>query len=173
MQDHPRADRPRAEDAEQGDGPRSIDRQKGYAAFMGVYGAVSAGLLGIGAARRDQISVPGPVDVVLLGLATNKLSRLITKDAVTTPLRAPFTEFEEHGGPAELNEAPRGSGLRHSLGEMLSCPFCADVWVATGLTAANVLAPRFGRVVTAGLAAVGIADYLQFGYSAAQQTVEG
>ncbi|MEZ5239189.1 MAG: DUF1360 domain-containing protein [Microthrixaceae bacterium] len=69
--------------------------------------------------------MPGPVDVVLLRTCDEQALRLITKGAVTTPLRAPFTEFEEHGGPAELNEAPRGSGLRHSLGEMLSCPFCA------------------------------------------------
>lgn len=34
-------------------------------------------------------------DLVLLGVATFKLSRLISKDRVTAFLRAPFTRFQE------------------------------------------------------------------------------
>ena len=46
-------------------------------------------------------------------MATHKLSRIIAKDPVTSPLRAPFTTFEGTSGPAELAEEPSsGQGLR-------------------------------------------------------------
>ena len=77
-----------------------------------------------------------PADVVLLSIATHKLSRLLSKDAVTSPLRAPFTRYDHPIGSGEVTEQVRdqGSSTRHAVGELLSCPFCLAVWVATGLT---------------------------------------
>ena len=49
-------------------------------------------------------------DLALIGTASYKLSRLIAKKKVTAFVRAPFTELEGKGGPAELEEKPRGSG---------------------------------------------------------------
>lgn len=49
-------------------------------------------------------------DVALLGVATHKASRLLTKDAVTSPLRVPFARFEEETGMGEVNESIRGHG---------------------------------------------------------------
>lgn len=49
---------------------------------------------------------------------------------VTAPLRAPFTEFQEEGGPREVEESPRGSGIRRAIGELLACPFGMSQWVA-------------------------------------------
>ena len=48
-------------------------------------------------------------DLVLIGTASYKLSRLIAKKKVTAFVRAPFTELEGKGGPAELEEKPRGT----------------------------------------------------------------
>ena len=80
---------------------------------------------------------------MLISIATHKLSRLLAKDSVTSPLRAPFTRYAEPGGAAEVNEEVRdqGSSIRHSIGELVTCPFCLAVWVATGLTGGLVLAP--------------------------------
>ncbi len=158
--------------SQQDHGPRSRAQERGYLTFMGVYGAVTSALVAVGFARRERISTPGPVDVALLGLATHKLSRLISKDLVTTPLRAPLTEIEGSGAPSELNERPVGQGWTYAIGELISCPFCLDMWVATGLTAATVLAPKLGRTVAAGLASVAVADFLQYAYSVADQSVE-
>ena len=65
-----------------------------------------------------------PAGLLLLGLATQHLTRLIAKDTVTAPLRAPFTRFERPAGEGEVSERVIGTGLRHVLGELLSCPFC-------------------------------------------------
>lgn len=64
-----------------------------------------------------------PWDVILLAAGTHKLSRTISKDSVTAPLRAPFTRYVDRGGPAEVMEEVRATGgLRHSVGELLTCP---------------------------------------------------
>ena len=66
----------------------------------------------------------GASDLLLLGVATYKLSRLISKDSVTSVIRASFAEFQGPAGLNEVNEQPRGSGVQHALGELLTCPFC-------------------------------------------------
>src|SRR4051794_28700891 len=63
-------------------------------------------------------------DLILVGVATHKLSRVITKDAVTSPIRAPFARYQEDLGYGEVNETARGSGLRASIGELLTCNYC-------------------------------------------------
>jgi hypothetical protein len=104
-----------------------------YLAAMGAYAAVTAALAT--AARLTRREVPGGLamrDVLLSAVATHKLSRLITKDPVTSPLRAPFTVYQGQEGPAELQEEVRGKGARKTVGELITCPFCIDMWVATG-----------------------------------------
>ena len=63
-------------------------------------------------------------DVLLLGVATHKLSWAIAREAATSPLRAPFTELEEIESPTHVKEKPRGTGLQRSIGELLTCQFC-------------------------------------------------
>jgi hypothetical protein len=75
-------------------------------------------------------------DIVLLGMATHKLSLVGSQDAITSPLRAPFTELEEKKGPKKVEEKPRGEGLRRSVGELLTCQFClACGWPPSSPTA--------------------------------------
>lgn len=68
-------------------------------------------------------------DIVLLGVATHKLSLMGAKDVVTSPLRAPFTELQEKESPKSVDERPRGEGLQRSIGELLTCQFCLGMWV--------------------------------------------
>ena len=150
------------------------DRPLGsYLATMGTYGASVAALFGAGAlaGKRLPTRVP-PWDVLLLGVATHKLSRTITKDTVTAPLRAPFTEFAAPQGQGELHEEVRGHGLRHTLGELLTCPFCLAQWVATGFTAGLVFAPRGTRLVATTFTAVALSDALQNIYAYLQKKAE-
>ncbi|SHF79902.1 DUF1360 domain-containing protein [Streptoalloteichus hindustanus] len=138
---------------------------RGYLLLLGVYAATAGGLAG--AARLLGRPLPDRVrfdDFALLSLATHKLSRLLTKDSVTSPLRAPFTRFEGRAGASEVNESPRGDGLRRRVGELLSCPFCTAIWVSTALSAGTVFAPRLTRLVCAGLGAVAVSDALQLAY---------
>ncbi|MEV4626317.1 DUF1360 domain-containing protein [Micromonospora sp. NPDC049523] len=148
----------------------------GYLVALGAYAGVTAGLTGVVRATRTPVpAAPSTKDVVLLAIATHKLSRLLTKDAITSPLRAPFTSYDRPIGSGEVMEQVRdqGSSTRHALGELLSCPFCLAVWVATGLTGGLVLAPRLTRLVATALTAVAASDFLQLAYATAQQAAEG
>ncbi|WP_308368712.1 DUF1360 domain-containing protein [Streptomyces sp. ISL-36] len=106
-------------------------------------------------------------------MATFRLSRLLSKGVVTSPLRAPFTRFKEAAGPSEVTEEPRTeSGVRGTVGALVTCPFCVGVWVATTLTGAQLLWPREVRVVTGALTVLAGADALQLAYSALGQKAQ-
>jgi hypothetical protein len=144
-----------------------------YVATMGTYAASVAALVGAGAlAGRRLPERVSPWDVTVLGVATHKLSRLVAKDTVTAPLRAPFTEFEGPQGQGELHEEVRGHGARHAVGELLTCPFCLAQWVATGFAAGLVFAPRATRLVAGTFTAVALSDALQNLYAFLQRKAE-
>ncbi len=52
-------------------------------------------------------------DTALCAVATHKLSRLLARDPVTSPLRAPFTSYQGTAGPAELDETPAAAARRN------------------------------------------------------------
>ena len=110
-----------------------------------------------------------PYDLVLLGAATHKLSRLISKDKVTSPLRAPFTRYRGPAGPGEVSEEPRGTGMRLALGELLVCPYCVGQWVAGAFACSLVTAPRTTRFVASIFTTLGVSDALQVVYKAGQE----
>ena len=145
---------------------------RGYATLTAVFAGAFLGALAV-AERRGHRLPEGfaTADVVLIGLATHKLSRLVTKDRVTSFIRAPFTRYQEPAGYGEVREAPRGHGLRHSVGELLVCPYCAGQWVAGALVLGHAFAPRHTRLLTAMWTAHAIADAAQLAYSAAEKRV--
>jgi Protein of unknown function (DUF1360) len=141
-----------------------------YAVLTSVFGAGLAAF--IAASREGKIAeLPGEVatkDVVLTGIATHKLSRMIGKDRVTSFLRAPFRRYKEQTGPNEMSEATRGEGWRAAIGELVGCPYCIGLWVAAGLSAGVVVAPRETRFVNGILTALTASDFLQIAYKAAE-----
>lgn len=142
-------------------------RTSEYGVVLTVYTAL-AGTLAFVVRRRTRGHLPRMqlTDVVMLGLATFKLSRLISKDKVLAPVREPFVAEATPGEGAELNSEPvPGSGLRHVIGELVTCPFCISVWIATVLLAVFSMAPRAVRLAAAGLGAVVVADSSQYVYS--------
>lgn len=134
----------------------------GYAILLLVFHALVVVLAALRMRSRKQLpdSIPAQ-DIALLSVATFKLSRLITKDKVTAAVRAPFTEYQESGGPAEVEEKPRGDGLNRAVGELLVCPYCIGQWVATILIAAYLWQPRVTRMIASLFAVVTGADYMQ------------
>ncbi|MFE2757177.1 DUF1360 domain-containing protein [Actinosynnema sp. NPDC059335] len=147
---------------------------RGYLTTLGSYGALVAGTTLIG--RRAGVRLPERVsaaDTVLLSLATHKASRLLTKGAVTSVLRAPVTRFDGPAGAAEVNETVRGDGVRHAAGELVTCPFCSGVWIASALTAGLVFAPRATRLVATALSVVAASDWLHLLDGRLKQAGEG
>ena len=138
-----------------------------YAALAGLFNLILAVFLLI--ARKSGRQIPERVetrDIALRGVATHKLSMLVAQDAVTSPLRAPFTELQEKESPKSLDEKPRGKGLRRSVGELLTCQFCLGMWVASFFTYGLVLAPRVTRLIATVFTVVTISDHLHQTYKA-------
>lgn len=136
------------------------------ATFNGLF---AAGLLAARRAGRELPERIGVADLLTIGVASHKLSRLIAKDKMTAPLRAPFTEYEEDGGPGEVEERARGEGPRKAVGEMLVCPYCLGLWVVSTLSIGLLFAPRLTRFVAAVFSALTISDFLQIAYKAAEE----
>jgi hypothetical protein len=144
-----------------------------YAELVGLYNLALAMFLA--AAKGAGRPLPQRValaDILLVGVATFKLSRLMAKDLVTSPLRAPFTTFEGLAGEGEVNEKPRGEGMQRALGELFTCPFCLGTWVAAFLAYALVLSPPITRLIAAILASHALADFLQLAYGATAESVQ-
>lgn len=138
-----------------------------YGVLAGVFNVIFALFLLV--TRGTGRSLPERVearDIALLGMATHKLSLVGAEDAVTSPLRAPFTELQEKESPKKLDEEPRGEGLRRSVGELLTCKFCLSVWLASFFTYGLVLVPRVTRLVATILAVVTVSDHLHQAYKA-------
>lgn len=150
------------------------DRPLGsYLGAMSVY----AGLVGTAVlvGRKRRIPLPERIsagDLALIAVATHKLSRTIAKDAVTSPLRAPFTAYKEPAGAGELNEEVRARGWSHGIGELISCPFCLAQWISTVFVGGLVVAPRATRLVASVFATRAGSDMLQFGYAALERAAE-
>ena len=138
-----------------------------YAALAGLFNLILAIFLLI--ARKSGRPIPERVetrDIALLGVATHKLSMLVAQDAVTSPLRAPFTELQEKQSPKNVDEKPRGKGLRRSIGELITCKFCVGQWVASFFTYGLVFAPAVTRLVASIFAIVALSDHLHQTYKA-------
>jgi hypothetical protein len=135
------------------------------AAFGGIWVAFAATL------RRTRTSLPARYsvgDLVAGGIATHKFTRIVSKAGVTTPLRAAFTEFEGEAGSGEVHERPREQHPQHTIGELLTCPFCLAPWVSSGYVIALVLAPRAARTWAATFSIVAASDFLQHAQAAAR-----
>lgn len=140
---------------------------RGYLMLMAGYSAATG--TGALAARSAGVRMPRDIslrDMALLSVATQRISRLITKDAVTSPVRAPFTRFAGPGSPGEVNEEVRATGAGHAVGELLTCPFCMAQWVGTALVGGLVVAPRTTRLVASVFAVASLADALHYALDA-------
>ena len=146
----------------------------GYVLVMAVFGALVAGAAGLVAASGRRLPAGiDPWDLLLITAGTHKVSRTLSKDAVTSPLRAPFTRYSGTGGPAEVMEEVRtASGVRHAIGELLTCPFCLDMWIATGFAFGYVFAPRVTRLIAGTFTALAGADFLHLLYAKGQKSAE-
>ena len=138
-----------------------------YRAYATITGVFVAGLaLSGGVARllgrdpREQTWL----DLATLSAATFKASRTIARDDVTSFLREPFVE----GDPSDSeDEHPvQTGGMEQAMGELVTCSRCVGTWAAAGLATTQVLAPRFGRMLTWTLACAGINDFLQASFTA-------
>ena len=147
---------------------------RSYSVLTGIFGAAFGG--GMAAAYRHRGELPesySVLDIVTVGVATHKLSRLITKDKITASIRAPFTRFQEATGHGEVAEEPRGEGLRYATGELLICPYCISQWIVGAFAVGLVASPRVTRLVASMYTAQAASDFLQLAYLAGEERAGG
>jgi len=134
-----------------------------YAAIMGTFvgGLVAAGVLARALDRDPQCHTA--LDFAVLSAAAFKASRTLSHDEVTSFVRQPFVRGDAHSGE---DEEPVQGGMEQAIGELVTCSRCAGTWVAAGLAVTQVIAPRFGRLITWSLGAAAANDFLQAGFTA-------
>lgn len=100
-------------------------------------------------------------ELLLTGVATYKLSRMVTRSWIGTAIRAPFTRYVSQGDGDEVNETARGHGVQEAVGDLITCPFCTAHWVASALVLGHDVAPGPTRALTRILAVDVVSDTLQ------------
>jgi hypothetical protein len=134
-----------------------------YASIMGVFagGLAAAGALARALDRDPQCHTA--LDFAVLSAAAFKAARTLSHDEVTSFIRQPFVRGQAYSGE---DEEPVEDGVGQAIGELVTCSRCVGTWVAAGLAATQLVAPRFGRLLTWSLGAAAANDFLQAGFEA-------
>ena len=123
-----------------------------------VYGILLTSLLVARRARGEVEPIRAP-ELIPLGAATFALSKVISREKIGAWVRDPFV----HDDGTEQRR-PRGEGVRHAIGELVTCSRCVGAWSALGLVGVRTLSPTTSQTITAVLALSAANDWLQAGF---------
>ncbi len=101
-----------------------------------------------------------PFDLLLLGLATYRLGRMVAYDKVADPIQQPFAKTVPDETGAGETTRPKGSGVKQAIGELVTCPICSGTWIAAGLVYGLSLLPNPTRVFVAIMSTTGLVEIL-------------
>jgi Protein of unknown function (DUF1360) len=127
-----------------------------FAGGLAVAGAIARAL-----GRDPQCNTA--LDFLVLGAASFKAAHTLSHDEVTSFLRDPFVKGIAHSGD---DEEPVQGGMEQAIGELVTCSRCGGTWAAAALATTQILAPRFGRLLTWSLGAAAANDFLQSAFAA-------
>ena len=125
-----------------------------YAALNAVFGVLLAGVV---LAARERAREGEPLstrDLAVTSAATFALAKVIARERIGLWVREPFVDERD-------GKRPRGSGIRHAVGELVTCTRCVGAWSALGLVGLRLTSPGAGRVVNDVLAVSAMNDWLQ------------
>jgi hypothetical protein len=125
-----------------------------YAALNAVFAALLAGVVVAARERTRESEALTTRDLAVTGAATFALSKVIARERIGTWVREPFVDEDD-------GRRPRGTRLRHAVGELLTCTRCVGAWSALGLVGLRLVSPPTGRVVNDVLAVSAMNDWLQ------------
>ncbi|MDQ3346219.1 MAG: DUF1360 domain-containing protein [Chloroflexota bacterium] len=132
--------------------------EDGRALKLTLVGTFLASIAVAGRQASGRKSARDPLDLVLMGLASYRIGRMVAFERVGEPLREHFTaEVPDESGVDDTVVA-RGRGPRWVIGELLSCPTCIATWAALGLSIGSAVLPGPIRMLTNVLAAAGVAE---------------
>jgi hypothetical protein len=101
-------------------------------------------------------------DAVLLALAAFRITRLMVYDKIARWFRELFVakRYYEEGGVQYVEIRPYGKGFRHTVHDLLQCPWCIGVWSALIVTFCYFMFPWAWFAVLF-LAVAGLGSLLQ------------
>lgn len=102
---------------------------------------------------------------VINALAAARLTRLVTDDYLTLPLRAlvvraAYRGYSEQQTDQQWVESALDDPSPPRLAKLVTCTACASVWVGAGVLIAERLAPRPWRAVSSALAMALVAEQI-------------
>jgi hypothetical protein len=134
-----------------------------YAAIMSTFGGLLATAGAVGRLLDRDPQCQTALDFAVLAAASFKAAHTLSHDEVTSFIRQPFVRGTAHSGEGE---EPAEEGLEQAIGELVTCTRCIGTWVAAALASTQIVAPRFGRLLTWSLGAAAANDFLQAGFAA-------
>src|SRR4051794_5022771 len=104
------------------------------------------------------------LELIILGLSSFRLTRLLVFDKITAFIRTPFIdeieEIDENGNKETYLIAKSGI-VRGFLGELLSCYWCTGIWSSIALCTLYMTAPSFAIPVLLVLAVAGFGAIIE------------
>jgi hypothetical protein len=104
------------------------------------------------------------LQLMILSLASFRLTRLLVFDKITEFIRHPFfdeVEEENAAGEREIYYIPKPSGPKRFFGELLSCYWCTGIWTAVIVVGSSFLFPGYSWPIFVILAVAGMASILE------------
>ena len=104
------------------------------------------------------------LQLVLLSLASFRLTRLLVFDKITEFIRTPFfREINEENeyGEMEVYYLPKEKGVKKFFGELLSCYWCTGIWTSTGIVCISLLYPDHSFPIILILGIAGFASIIE------------
>lgn len=145
---------------------------KSYTALMGTYAAAFGTLFYLATRKKRKLPVPSNRELALLTVGSFKLARIVTMSFIASPIRAPFTRRGESLPGGEVQDEARGRGLQKAIGNMLTCPFCFNVWASTAFVFGYAFAPRAAIKAAEVLSVAAGGDVLHLGYRGLRERVD-
>lgn len=100
------------------------------------------------------------VTLVVDALALARLTRLVTKDTITEPLRDEWVAEAYERSGRDLPPFPDLDPDPPKMAAFITCPWCTSVWLAAGVVAARRLVPSLWDPVARLLAGSQIAGFI-------------
>jgi hypothetical protein len=135
-----------------------------YGAINAVYLVLLAAVVAVWRRREEEAAIPRS-ELPTLGMATFALAKVVAREKIGTWVREPFVEEDSERKP----QGPRGQGMRHAVGELVTCTRCVGAWAALAIVGLRVASPPAGRLAATVLATSGINDFLQAGFRLATE----
>ena len=104
------------------------------------------------------------IDLAVDALAVHRITRLVTRDTITRPVRVRIIRwaYEDGGRDPDWSDAawdafPHGDDNAPKVAALVTCPWCVSIYAASAVVAARLFAPGLWRPVARLLALSSIA----------------